>query len=121
MRLVTAGEMQGMDRQTIQSFGLPGRVLMENAGRGATRFLLDHFRAIPITTIGIIAGRGNNGGDGFVIAIRDLLRAIAQQQAATPDFLDGLRAQEVVAAAQASAAGLSWQKVERCLEGGGRG
>jgi NAD(P)H-hydrate epimerase len=68
MRLVTAGEMQEMDRQTIESFGLPGRVLMENAGRGATRFLLDHFRGIPITTIGIIAGRGNNGGDGFVIA-----------------------------------------------------
>ncbi len=68
MRLVTAAEMQEMDRQTIQSFGLPGRVLMENAGRGATRFLLDHFRGIPITTIGIIAGRGNNGGDGFVIA-----------------------------------------------------
>jgi NAD(P)H-hydrate epimerase len=68
MRLVTAAEMQEMDRQTIESFGLPGRVLMENAGRGATWFLLDHFRGIPITTIGIIAGRGNNGGDGFVIA-----------------------------------------------------
>jgi predicted dehydrogenase len=68
-----------------------------------------------------VPGMALGFGDGFVIAIRDLLRAIAQQQAATPDFLDGLRAQEVVAAAQASAADLGWQKVERCLEGGSRG
>jgi hypothetical protein len=60
-------------------------------------------------------------GDGFVIAIRDLLRSIAQQHAASPDFLDGLRAQEVVAAAQASAADLAWHKVERCLEDGTQG
>jgi NAD(P)H-hydrate epimerase len=68
MRLVTAAEMQEMDRKTIESFGLPGRVLMENAGRGATRFLLKHFRSVPRKEIGVIAGRGNNGGDGFVIA-----------------------------------------------------
>jgi NAD(P)H-hydrate repair Nnr-like enzyme with NAD(P)H-hydrate epimerase domain len=39
MYLVTADEMQRMDRATIDSFGIPGRVLMENAGRGATAFL----------------------------------------------------------------------------------
>ncbi len=70
MLLVTAGEMQAMDRQTIESFGIPGIELMENAGQGATRFLLDHFSGIPKTNIGVIAGRGNNGGDGFVIARR---------------------------------------------------
>ena len=68
MYLVTAGEMQQMDRQTIESFGIPGRVLMENAGLGATRVLLDQFDDIINKNVGVIAGRGNNGGDGFVIA-----------------------------------------------------
>lgn len=68
MYLVTASEMREMDRRTIESFGLPGRVLMENAGRGATQFLLEQFEGLENKKIGIVAGRGNNGGDGFVIA-----------------------------------------------------
>ena len=68
MYLVTAREMQDMDRKTIESFGLPGLVLMENAGRGATRMLLETFPDIQSKTVGIMAGKGNNGGDGFVIA-----------------------------------------------------
>ena len=43
MYLVTAKQMQAMDRETIQEFGLPGRVLMENAGRGAFDFLKELF------------------------------------------------------------------------------
>jgi len=46
MYLVTASEMQQMDRQTIESFGIPGRVLMENAGLGATRVLFEQFDTI---------------------------------------------------------------------------
>ena len=68
MYLVTASEMQKMDRLTIESFGIPGMVLMENAGRGATRFFLDQFGDAENKKIGVVAGRGNNGGDGFVIA-----------------------------------------------------
>ena len=68
MHLTTADEMREMDRLTIESFGLPGRVLMENAGRGATRVLMNKFPDIASKRVGIIAGRGNNGGDGFVIA-----------------------------------------------------
>lgn len=68
MYLVTASEMQAMDRRTIESFGLPGRILMENAGRGATAFLLELFPDIGSRKVGVIAGRGNNGGDGYVIA-----------------------------------------------------
>ena len=41
---------------------------MESAGRGATEFLLDFFPQVTQSHIGIIAGKGNNGGDGFVIA-----------------------------------------------------
>ena len=43
MYLVTAAEMQQMDSETIRSFGIPGRVLMENAGRGVTRVLFEKF------------------------------------------------------------------------------
>ncbi len=48
MILVTAKEMQEMDRKTIEDFGMPGMDLMENAGRGATRFLLEQFRGLKI-------------------------------------------------------------------------
>jgi NAD(P)H-hydrate epimerase len=68
MYLVTANEMQEMDRQTIESFGLPGRVLMENAARGATRFLLEQFKSLANKKVAVVAGLGNNGGDGFVMA-----------------------------------------------------
>ena len=68
MYLVTAVEMQAMDRGTIESYGIPGLVLMENAGRGATRALTCCFEDIERKKVAVIAGRGNNGGDGFVIA-----------------------------------------------------
>ena len=68
MYLVTASEMREMDRLTIESFGLPGIVLMENAGRGAAHILVEKFTDLKNKRVGIVAGRGNNGGDGFVIA-----------------------------------------------------
>ena len=68
MYLVTAAEMQTLDRLTIESFGLPGRVLMENAGREAVRVFLTHFAQAARNGVGVAAGRGNNGGDGFVMA-----------------------------------------------------
>lgn len=68
MYLVTAGEMQAMDRRTIETFGLPGRLLMENAGRGAAQVLFQTFTGLTDKKVAVIAGRGNNGGDGFVIA-----------------------------------------------------
>ena len=68
MYLVTADEMQRMDRMTIEAFGIPGRVLMENAGRGATEFFLTAIYRHHPGPVGVAAGRGNNGGDGFVMA-----------------------------------------------------
>lgn len=82
MYLVCADEMRQMDRTTIESFGLPGRVLMENAGRGATGWLLQKFPDALEKRIAVIAGRGNNGGDGFVMA-----RYLAQKGADVTVFL----------------------------------
>ena len=74
MDIVTASEIQAMDQATIQEFGIPGRVLMENAGRGAVRSFLEVFGDLSGRRVGVAAGRGNNGGDGFVMA-----RYLAQQ------------------------------------------
>ncbi len=68
MRLVKASEIQEMDRITIQELGIPGAVLMENAARGATRVFLDHFTPSTDSHVVVLCGRGNNGGDGYVMA-----------------------------------------------------
>ncbi|MCA1793612.1 MAG: NAD(P)H-hydrate epimerase, partial [Desulfobacteraceae bacterium] len=68
MFLVTAKQMQEMDRYTIEEFGIPGLVLMENAARGAVDFFMEKCRPGPDTRVAVVAGRGNNGGDGWVMA-----------------------------------------------------
>jgi NAD(P)H-hydrate epimerase len=68
MRVVKAAEMREMDRMTIRDIGIPGVVLMENAARGASRIFFEHFRPPPDSRVLILCGRGNNGGDGYVVA-----------------------------------------------------
>src|SRR4030042_1476197 len=60
--------MQEMDRLTIHEMGIPGAVLMENAGRGSVRIFLEHFDPSPGSCAVVLCGPGNNGGDGYVIA-----------------------------------------------------
>ena len=50
-----------------RNMATPGHVLMERAGSGATQVLLDFFEKRPKRVV-VVAGRGNNGGDGFVMA-----------------------------------------------------
>lgn len=71
--LVTAAEIREMDRQTIEDLGLPGVVLMENAGRATAAVVLREVAATAAGRAGrravaILCGGGNNGGDGFVVA-----------------------------------------------------
>jgi hydroxyethylthiazole kinase-like uncharacterized protein yjeF len=68
MKVATAEEMQELDRKAIETYRIPGIVLMENAGRGAADVISNSFPEIQKKKIAIIAGKGNNGGDGFVIA-----------------------------------------------------
>lgn len=68
MRIVKASEMQELDRLAIQELGIPGVVLMENAGRGASRIFLEHFSPSEKARVAVLCGRGNNGGDGYVMA-----------------------------------------------------
>jgi hydroxyethylthiazole kinase-like uncharacterized protein yjeF len=68
MMAVTASEMRALDKLTIETYGIPGVVLMENAGRGAAEIILRHFGNMANRRVGIFAGKGNNGGDGLVVA-----------------------------------------------------
>ena len=66
MKVVTASEMRQIDGQTIEAIGIPGVVLMENAGGAVVRAIRKHFPECQ--RIGVVVGKGNNGGDGLVIA-----------------------------------------------------
>ena len=66
MRSLTCDEIRELDRRAIHDFGLPGVVLMENAGRGAADLLTGRLGASG--RIVVVCGKGNNAGDGFVIA-----------------------------------------------------
>jgi NAD(P)H-hydrate epimerase len=58
-------QARALDRRAIEHFGVPSVVLMENAGRGAAELLLSLGLHGPVA---VCCGKGNNGGDGFVIA-----------------------------------------------------
>ena len=68
MYLVTAEQMRQVDRKTIEELGIPEIVLMENAGKAVVDFLQEKFEDLSAKTITILAGAGNNGGDGLVTA-----------------------------------------------------
>lgn len=68
MRLLTAQQMREADRKTIEDIGIPGVVLMENAGRAGADALCRRFEHLQPGPVLVLAGKGNNGGDGYVIA-----------------------------------------------------
>jgi hydroxyethylthiazole kinase-like uncharacterized protein yjeF len=68
MKILSAAEMQRIDRATSEKFGIPSLTLMESAGRGVVEFLEQRFAPLPSHKILILCGRGNNGGDGMVAA-----------------------------------------------------
>ncbi len=68
MKLLTAQQMRELDRCAIEDYAVPGVALMENAGCAAAQIIADRYAHLPEKTILIVAGKGNNGGDGYVIA-----------------------------------------------------
>lgn len=68
MKVLTSKQMQGIDRKAIKDLGIVGPILMENAGVQIFNEIITRFPAIQAEKIVIVAGRGNNGGDGFVLA-----------------------------------------------------
>ncbi|MGB5686628.1 MAG: NAD(P)H-hydrate dehydratase [Candidatus Electrothrix sp.] len=68
MKIATSGQMQALDKISIEEIGIPGIVLMENAGRGTVDAMEHEFGAVQGKTVCLFIGPGNNGGDGLVIA-----------------------------------------------------
>ena len=69
MKLVTAEQMRQIDKETIENRGIPGPELMENAGRGIAGAIRENIPGeMEGCKLGVICGKGNNGGDGFVVA-----------------------------------------------------
>jgi hydroxyethylthiazole kinase-like uncharacterized protein yjeF len=76
LKVLTSAEMQATDRCAIEELGIPGMILMENAGRECVETLKRKIPDLTAKKIVIFAGKGNNGGDGFVMA-RHLLNISA--------------------------------------------
>ena len=68
MKIVTGTEMQTLDRRTITEAHIPSAVLMERAGEGIVTHLEARYGPVRGKTITILCGKGNNGGDGLVVA-----------------------------------------------------
>ncbi len=89
MKIVTAAEMREIDRVTSERHGVPSLALMENAGSAVAAFVLGRYPQAH--RIGIVCGKGNNGGDGFVAArkLREAGRAVTVVLLADPSELKG--------------------------------
>lgn len=84
MRVLNTQQMREADRRTIDEIGIPSIVLMENAGRQAVAAMEAAFEDLATSHVGVLCGRGNNGGDGFVVA-----RTLVQRGVETSVFLLG--------------------------------
>jgi ADP-dependent NAD(P)H-hydrate dehydratase / NAD(P)H-hydrate epimerase len=73
MKILTAAEMKEVDRLTMVRYRVPSLTLMENAGRSVAEFMQSRFSNLARRRIVVLCGKGNNGGDGFVVA-RHLLK-----------------------------------------------
>jgi ADP-dependent NAD(P)H-hydrate dehydratase / NAD(P)H-hydrate epimerase len=68
LKILTAEEMREVDRLTSEREGIPSATLMETAGTNVARFIQVRFPAFRQRRIVVLCGKGNNGGDGFVVA-----------------------------------------------------
>src|SRR5260370_37739448 len=68
MKALTASEMREVDRLTTERYGIPSLQLMENAGTRFWEFLRSSYGDVAATRAAILCGKGNNAGDGFVVA-----------------------------------------------------
>jgi NAD(P)H-hydrate epimerase len=73
-RVMSRDEVRAVDAWAIDEIGLPGAVLMENAGRSCAEIIRDKLAGVDNPRVCLFCGTGNNGGDGYVIA-RHLLNA----------------------------------------------
>ncbi len=68
MKIVTGNQMQALDRRTIMEARVPSLILMERAGIGLADFIQSRFGPLRGKRVTVVCGKGNNGGDGLVVA-----------------------------------------------------
>jgi len=74
LKLTTAAQMREMDRRTVEDYGVPSIVLMENAALRVVDVIAERFGPLRGKRIAVVCGKGNNGGDGLAIARHLALR-----------------------------------------------
>src|SRR4051812_38380354 len=84
MRVLNTAQMREADRRTVEDIGIPSLVLMENAGRQTVAAMEAMYGDLMERQVAVLCGRGNNGGDGFVVA-----RTLAQRGVDASVFLIG--------------------------------
>ena len=84
MRVLNSAQMREADRRTIDDIGISSLVLMENAGRQAVAAMETMYSDLSERQVAVLCGRGNNGGDGFVVA-----RTLVQRGVDVSVFLIG--------------------------------
>jgi hydroxyethylthiazole kinase-like uncharacterized protein yjeF len=68
VKVLTAAQMREADRLTTERYGIPSSELMENAGTAIADFLHEKFPDLANRKVLVLCGKGNNGGDGLVVA-----------------------------------------------------
>ncbi len=86
MKIVTSQQMKNIDQRAISEFGIPGPVLMESAAIAIMAEMERFFDGLEGLRIGIICGKGNNGGDGLALARRLHIRGVAVRAAVLAPF-----------------------------------
>ena len=91
MKVLTAAQMREVDRLSTERHGIPGAQLMENAGTRFVSILASQIQKIEGWRIAVVCGKGNNGGDGFVIArlLAEITRKPAVVLCGNPTELGG--------------------------------
>ena len=91
MRVLASEQMRWVDQETTARYGLPSLLLMENAGSGVVREMDQHFGSLQGMRVLVVCGKGNNGGDGLVVARHLHLREVRTQVLlmARPESLRG--------------------------------
>jgi ADP-dependent NAD(P)H-hydrate dehydratase / NAD(P)H-hydrate epimerase len=99
MLIVTSQEMRELDRLTIEKYRVPSLTLMENAGEAVAEALLARFARQAKAGVLVVCGKGNNGGDGLVVARHLKKKSIpcevvllARKEEISPDAAANLRA-----------------------------
>jgi len=110
MRVVRRDEMREIDRRAVEEFGIPSIILMENAGRGVAETVEEYFDPEELSVL-CVCGKGNNGGDGFVVA-RHLANAGAAVEIVLLGRVDDLKGDALINARIARQSGLAVAEIE---------